>query len=331
MHLRRQAFGLALLVLCGACAPAGARDQRDPGGGGDADSDADGDGDGDADPSWDGGPGYIDAAVCVDVIDVVFVLDVSSSMTFVLDALEAEISRVVDRATALAPEPHFGLVTFADNWALDRTGGLDDGAVHTQAATLQQAFRNVKSIYTLNDRNPGDGPDGPTSQNPICEENALDALHAAADEFPWRENATKVVILATDDTFLERPDNYGDRDGDGQITHFDFPSEGDYPAEWTVPETVQALQGTRARVFSFTRLQPPGMMDFLTRCGTGRRLPWADITDGWTTDYAGQPPIPQATDGANFDLDDVRDGVISMSDTINDVVVQSYCDPPDFI
>ncbi|MDB4965033.1 MAG: hypothetical protein JWN44_722 [Myxococcales bacterium] len=275
-----------------------------------------------------GGSGGGDMGPCTDVVDVVFVLDVSSSMTFVLDKLNAEIDQVVTRANMLAADAHFGLIAFADNYRLDATGPLSGGKVHTAGATLKAAFQNYKAVYTLNDRNPGDDPTtGPTSQNPICEENALDSLHAAAAEFPWRDNATRVVILVTDDTFLERPDNYGDRDGDGMTNKMDFPREGNYPALWTVGDTTAALRGMRARVFGFTRLKEPGLLD-ASRCGTGRRLPWSSISDGWSTPYKGQMPIPTQTAGKNFDLDLVKSGALSLTATINEVVVQSFCNPP---
>jgi hypothetical protein len=274
-----------------------------------------------------GGGGGGDMGPCTDVVDVVFVLDVSSSMDFVLDKLDAEIDAVVGKANMLAKDAHFGLIAFVDNYALDATGPLSGGKVHTDGTTLKTAFTNYKNVYTTPNRNPGDGPTGPTQQNPICEEDALDALHAAAAEFPWRDNATRVVIAVTDDTYLERPDNYGDRDGDGKEDKTDFPREGNYPAQWTTSETIDALRGQRARVFSFTRLKEPSALD-LSKCGTGRRLPWSSISDGWSTPYKGQMPIPTRTDGKNFDLDMVKSGALSLSATINEVVVQSFCNPP---
>ncbi len=312
---------MGLSILAVACAPT-------PATGDDDDDDAVGP-DAAAGETPDAGL-FIDsdaAGPCSDVVDVVFVLDISSSMIFVLDQLDAEIGLVVDAAAGLAPEPHFGLVAFADNYALDHTGSLEGGAVHTDAASLRAAFQYHRTTYTNVDRNPGDGPGGPTVQNPICEENSNDALYGAAAEFPWRDNATRVVILVTDDTFLERPDNYGDRDGDGLTDKTDFPREGDYPAERTMAETVEALQTERARVFSFTRLVEPFIFDPL-RCGTGRRLPWASISDGWSTPYNGGAPIPEQTDGANFDLEQVRSGSLSLAETINQVVLDSYCSPP---
>jgi hypothetical protein len=259
------------------------------------------------------------------VVDVVFVLDTSSSMGFVLSQLEMQIAQVVTATNTLAADAHFGLIVFQDNHFIDNTGPLEAGTVHTAAASLQTAFRYYRDNFTSFDRNPGDGLNGLTTQNPICEENSLDALHAAARDFPWRPNATRVVILATDDTYLERPDNYGDRDGDGQTNQTNFPREGNYPAAWTMSETVGALRDARIRVFSFSRITQPNIFE---RCGTGRRLAWTDITDGWTTPYGTQAPIPDQTDGGNFDLDQVKNGSLSLATTINQVVLDSYCVPP---
>ena len=293
--------------------------------------------------SADAGPGSTDAGPrpdvpaapfdgggpCEEVVDVVFVLDVSSSMKFVLDELESGIGEVVTAANALAEDAHFGLVPFVDNFRIDDTGDREAGVVHTTAATLQAAFRNYRSTYTEPNRNPGDGPTGPTTQNPICEENAIDALYAAARDYPWRPNATRVIIVATDDTFLEAPDNYGDRDGDGRTDRTDYPSEGNYPALRTFTETLAALQGARIRVFGFTRLAAPGPWD-LQKCGTGRRLPWESVSDGWSTNYGSNAPLPTQTDGNNFDIDEVRMNRLSLTETINNVVIESYCEPPLF-
>lgn len=294
---------LTFLSVLAACGPA-ARDAPDAGGG-------------DA-------PRSGDAGECHDAVDVVFVLDTSSSMDFVLTKLDQQIPQVVQATNMLAPDAHFGLVVFQDNHVIDNTGPLENGHVHTSATTLQTAFTYYRDTFTAKNRNPGDGASGPMTQNPVCEENSLDALHAAARDFPWRANATRVVILATDDTFLERPDNYGDRDGDGLTNKTDFPSEGNYPAQWTMTETVAELKLAKTRVFSFSRLTVPS---FFERCGTPRRFAWEAITDGWTTPYKGMAPIPTQTDGGNFDLDQVKSGSLSLAATINNVVLDSHCNP----
>lgn len=293
-------------VLIAACGPTSSRDDVDGGTGGD------------------GQQSTADAGRCEEVVDVVFVLDTSSSMDFVLTKLEQQIAQVVTASNMVAADSHFGLIVFQDNFFLDNTGPMQNGVVHTTAQSLQTAFRYYRDTFTANNRNPGDGASGPTTQNPICEENSLDALYAAAADFPWRDNATRVVILATDDTFLERPDNYGDRDGDGLTDKTDFPKEGNYPALRTMSETVSALQTAKVRVFSFSRITQPA---FFERCGTGRRFPWEDITDGWTTTYKGMAPIPAQTDGGNYDLDQVKKGTLSLATTINEVVLDSHCNP----
>jgi hypothetical protein len=275
-----------------------------------------------------GAPDDAGDGVCTEDIDVVLVLDVSSSMGFVLDNLEDEIGKVVTATNALKAGAHFGLVVYVDNAALSSTGDQSGGKVHTTAATLQSAFAEAKATYTTPNRNPGDGPNGPTTQNPICEENALDALYLAATAFPWRTNAARVVIVATDDTFIEKPDNYGDRDNppDGKTDKTNYPREGDYPAKYTLDETIAALKGARIRVFSFSPSKPPGP---LSGCGTGRRNAGSDtFTWGWSKPWRGKAPIPDQTSGKNFDLDAVKSGSLSLAETINEVVLESHCAGP---
>jgi hypothetical protein len=311
--LRAMRMGLAgILAFTVGCGPSTHETPEGAGAGVDAAPDDDDDGEG-------------SSGDCTEGVDVVLVLDVSSSMGFVLDELEQDIGGVVDASNELAPGAHFGLVAFSDNGALIGGGDLEGGVVHTQAASLISAFAETQATYTDYDRNPGDGPDGPIAQNPICEEDGLDALHLAATDFPWRDDAARVVIMATDDTFLERPDNYGDGNGDGTIGNNEWfePSEGDYPAQWTVAETTDALTSAAIRVFSFTALEP------MSGCGTGRRMNDEDVSDGWSTPYDGAAPFPDATDGRNYDLGAVESGSISLADTIADVVVESHCNPID--
>lgn len=322
-HAVRTAISGLAALLCAACVgePFSSQDGGRDGGRADGAQAVD----------WGGYPdfpdvGPLEAPRCEEVIDVVFAIDLSSSMTFVLTKLAAEIDAVVNASNALREEAHFGLVPFVDNHVLDTAGPLEGGKVHVAADTLRARFEHYRTVYTDNDRNPGDGPSGPTLQNPICEESSLDAIYAAVAEFPWRETATRIVILATDDTFLERPDNYGDRDADGKWDKLDFPREGNYPAQRTLGETAAQLKSARVRLFAFTKTKAPGFLE-LPWCGTGRRLPWTAISDGWTTPYKGQPPLPAESSGKAFDLDLVRDGQLSLSETINNVVLESHCKP----
>ena len=91
-------------------------------------------------------------------------------------------------------------------------------------------------------------------------------------------------------------------------------------------ETVAALKTAQARVFSFTRLGP---VLSLSNCGTGRRFTQPDaMSYGWSKPYFGKTPIAEATGGKNFDLDAVRTKKVSLTDTINEVVLESHCAGP---
>jgi hypothetical protein len=297
------------------------------------DSDPAGDDDDSTGFNTDGGkPPAADNSSCTQDIDVVLVLDVSSSMGYLLDKLGNEISGIVDAANKLKPGAHFGMIGFADNGAFATNGSDANGIIHTKAATLKSAFSDFKNTYTDYNRNPADGPNGLTDQNPLCEEDSLDSIYMAAHDYPWRPGAARVIIVTTDDTFLEAPDNYGDRDGDGKEDKTDYPREGNYPAVHTVKDTVQAVKDANARVFSITRLTAPGPFSIGGKCGTGRRHSSDDsVAYGWSQPYDNnQTPIPVQTDGKNFDLDQIATGKIDLAATINGVVLQTHCegDPP---
>jgi len=251
--------------------------------------------------------------VCDEDIDVVLVIDTSTTMLFVLDALEDEFENVVTAANGLKEGAHFGAVFFQDNGILDTSGAESDGKVHLGHETLRSAFVTMRDEYTRGQVNPGDGPDGPNS-NAMCEENSLDALHIAATQFPWRPNAAHIVVVVTDDTFLEAPDNYGDENGNGSIGA----GERSYPAERTVPETVAALQAANVKVFSFTNTT--------AACGATRRLQQTDaMTYGWSKPYGNNAPFPEQTGGANFALEAVARGDVHLDAAINDIVLAARC------
>lgn len=251
-------------------------------------------------------------------------------MDVVLESLGKQVGALTSVAAEIGPTPRFGFVGFADNHRFGLGGALGDGKVHVEAATLRAAFEDFAKTYTRENRNPGDGPSGRTMQNPLCEENALDALVAAAKDFPWRSNATRIVVVATDETFLERPDNYGDRDGDGKTDKTDYPREGDYPARATYAETIAALRQAKIRVLSFTQPKPPGPFE-RGHCGTPRRLAAAQIVEGWSAPYKGTSsvakgdPIPKATGGRDADLGSIASAAIL--ETFRTFVGDVHCKP----
>lgn len=252
---------------------------------------------------------------CDEDIDVVLVIDTSTTMKFVLDALEDEFETVVTAANALKTGAHFGAVFFQDNGILDTSGEESGGKVHLGYETLRDAFVTMRDEYTANGINPGDGPDGEHDANLLCEENSLDALHIAATEFPWRDNAVRVIVVVTDDTFLEKPDNYAASTANGTPVS----GYGDYPAQYTVSETVAALQTARAKVFSFTSAT--------NGCGASRRNAQSNaVTFGWSSPYGDNEPFPAQTGGENFDLAEVKQGDLHLAAAINDIVLAARCD-----
>ena len=253
--------------------------------------------DGDEEPRLDVGEGGTmgddpddDPVACDEDVDIVFVMDVSTSMGPFLSTLADEIL-VVDQALAaleLPNPPHYGLVVFVDDTAL-----LGGGAPYADVATLQDDFRMWSTFTSTNQQVAGG------NSNSTWPENSLDALHAAAAGFQWRQDAARLVIHTTDDTFWEGPSTQN-----GVAIQHDYAG------------TVDALQSREIRVFSFA-------------AQIGGSCECEDVTPGWSAPYLGMPAIPEATDGDVFDIDLVLAGQVSLADAINGAIETSMCDPYD--
>lgn len=228
---------------------------------------------------------------CVQDIDIVFVMDVSTSMGPFLSKLADEIL-VVDQALAdlgLPNPPHYGLAVFVDDSAL-----LNMGAPFDSAEALRSEFTMWSSFTSTNSQVSGGG------SNSTWPENSLDALYAAAAAFQWRpagDDTLRLIIHTTDDTFWNGPTI---ADGVDILHGYD--------------ETVDALQQAEIRTFSFT-------------AQIGGSCECEDVTPGWSTPYQGQPALPEATDGGVFDIDLVLAGQLSLSAAINGLVVDTMCEP----
>ncbi|MCR9160269.1 MAG: hypothetical protein ACE37F_27295 [Nannocystaceae bacterium] len=228
--------------------------------------------------------------VCEQDIDVVFVMDVSTTMGPFLGTL-ADQMLGVDQAIAaldLPSPPQYGLVVFVDDFAL-----LGEGQPYADAAALQADFQMWSDFTSSNSQVSG------TGSNSTWPENSLDALYTAATAYAWRpaESTLRIIIHTTDDTFSEGPSVVN-----GINVQRDYPS------------TVQALQDQQIRVFSFT-------------ADIGGSCSCEDVSPGWSTPYQGQTAIPQATDGARFDIDQVLGGMLDLSEAINTSIEGAVCDP----
>ena len=80
------------------------------------------------------------------------------------------------------------------------------------------------------------------------------------------------------------------------------------------PETVTRLQEQQIRVFSFT-------------ADIGGSCSCDDVTPGWSAPYGAAAPIPEATDGARFDIDQVLAGTVDLAEAINTSIEGAVCDP----
>ncbi len=238
----------------------------------------------------DAGPGS-----CKTQLDVVFVMDVSTSMTGFFDALEQDILEV-DQALAqldVEGDTHYGLVVFVDDTEVGNAG-----APYLEATVLADEFAAWNAFTGSNRQinHPGD--------NGTLEENSLDALYRAASEFAWRPAATthRVVIHTTDASFW-----------DGPLVQPDGVA-----VEHGYAETVARLRDEEIRVFAFASdAAAPPIPGF----------EGLDAAPGWFEPYDAMPAIPDDTGGGALLIGDVLSGSVSLADAIPQVVEESQCEP----
>lgn len=246
-------------------------------------------------PTVDAGP-RPDARVgpsCGEPLDVVFVIDVSTSMAEEADALRLGVESVWNAAQGLTTNTQFGLVVFVDD-AL----GVGGCAPFPTVTTLQQELLRWRDHCATNA-----SPVSDTS-NSDCAENSLDALWLAATSCPWREGATRVLIHVTDDTFAERPTRLSDFGGSGVAV------------QHTYAEVSDALFSRQIRVGAFAA---PGAGE---ECGAGAS---SNVGQGFHEPYLGMPSLPERTDGRAWSIREVRAGTLDMSAAITDLIADEYC------
>jgi hypothetical protein len=236
---------------------------------------------------------------CHQDIDIVFVLDVSTSMSWVLEQLASEVGAVWEYAVALSAhpdfDPAFGLVVFVDDVLV--TNG---GEPYASVEALQGEFNSWRAFCSSNAQ-----PGGSSCTNMDCPENTLDALADAAEMYAWRPGALHVAIHVTDDTFKEAPD---------MLCSTFSPS---IPVRHTYPETLDLLVTNEIRVGVFAM-----------RVGSYCTTP-PDKEPGFFEPWEGYPPIPEATGSRVWELSAVQSGEISLTEAISGFVLEEWC--TDFI
>lgn len=241
--------------------------------------------------TWDSFGDSTGESLCKQQIDIVFVMDVSTSMFGILQKLEDEILTVDAKLKTLnvLPDVHYGLVVFVDDAQI-----IDGGAPYTDVQDLKEKFNFYWMFTQSNSQVSGDG------SNVDFPENTLDALFIASGAFQWRpvESTLRLIIHTTDDTFGEQ----------GAV-------QSGIAIQHTYDETVLSLQDRQVRVFSFADNDMTG--------GPGDNQ---DVSMGFFTPYNGKTPIPEATDGGAFNINLVNKNELSLSAAINDSVEQSLCE-----
>lgn len=237
------------------------------------------------------GDGRLD--VCTAPIDVVFVLDVSTSMAMEAAALRDGIGRIYDAAQALTTDTSFSLVVFVDDALV-----VNECRGFSGAAALQAEFDTWRTFCASN-RSPVSGV-----SNSDCAEASLDAIYAAATMCTWRPDATHILIHVTDDTFQEPP-----------YTYSGGPFGGGVDAMTYYSQAVGALLADEIRVGAFAMRTPED-------CGAGRS---PNTARGFFEPFAGMDALPAVTGGAVWDLREVREGRLDMATAITEMVEDEYC------
>lgn len=112
-------------------------------------------------------------------LDVVFLVDATTSMRDDLDQVEASIDKITGEMSSLATSPRFGMTLYRDGGDLFRTRTFD---LTSDLAAFRQALAEVDADGG------GDTPEDLTS-----------GLHDALDRPSWRStNTIKVVVLIGD-------------------------------------------------------------------------------------------------------------------------------------
>lgn len=233
---------------------------------------------------------------CNDPIDVVFVIDVSTSMRDEVASIRSGIDAIWTATESLTSAAEFSLVVFVDDAV-----SVNACAPFASREAMQTELAEWQSFTSSNQQPSGSGP-----SNSDCAENSLDAIHLAATTCPFRDDALHLLIHVTDDTFAERPAVLSESVFGG----------GGVPVQNSYAEVAEALVLRQVRVGAFAA---PGAGE---ECGAGSS---ANVGRGFHEPYLGMPSLPDATGGRAWSIRDVRAGTLNMADAINAFTADEYC------
>lgn len=165
------------------------------------------------------------------VVDIVFVVDVTGSMTSTIESAKERLTNFVYKSRETGYHTRMCVVTFGDYTIkkCDRfyDNNPKDPTTWTQVQELLSEISKLKALSGASD--PG-GND--------YNENPMRALIDASGS-PWQPNNQRFAILVTDDGFLYSPGNSGD--------------VGDLAPRY--PQVLKALKDSKMKVFAATPSQ----------------------------------------------------------------------------
>jgi len=128
--------------------------------------------------------------------DVVFVVDITSSMSPTINTVKQNVSSFVEKLKKKKIDVNLCLVTFKDTTFKKCTGFVSDNPA---TADNENLTNFLSDLSKLDAQEGGD-----------MDENQLAALIDAASVTPWREGAQRLAVLITDAGFHYSPGNAGD-------------------------------------------------------------------------------------------------------------------------
>lgn len=128
--------------------------------------------------------------------DIVFILDVSSSMDSSIKQVKDRVRGFVDDMKAQNIQAQLCLVTFRDHTEKACTSVVQDNPETVVNENLEDFLNEVNKL-----KSSGGGD---------IEENQLRAIIDAATKTPWRSGAQRMAVMITDAAFHYAPDNAGD-------------------------------------------------------------------------------------------------------------------------
>ncbi|MFO7734984.1 MAG: hypothetical protein R6W70_02080, partial [bacterium] len=232
------------------------------------------------------------AQPCYEQLDVVFSMDVSTSMDFILDDLESELGLVWDFIEdTFSEKPKPGLTVFVDDVMV-----TNNAEPFETQEMLKKEFSDWADHTSTNKQTQSD------AINTDWPENSLDSIAFSARDFNWRDSSEtlRIIIHSTDDTFYEHPDKF---------------SSG-IEVEYTYDGVLSLLKEKNIRVLAFAAV-------------VGGRTGNINVEAGFFTDYEDNPSIPEATGGEVHLINDVEDGKLHVYEAVNSFIKGVMCEAYD--